>query len=337
VSFEDALLDAIPFLQNLPRVREHEKTARARLTAFRLAHPGVDVDLVVDAPPGSPAVDFDLLLRRDADGTLAVGWRPDGGNPWSVPYSEHWASNLVLTVNHLDLTVQDALQALRVGENVDCELPTHLVNHCLIAAEILKDPPAVSDAELQIAADAFRSARGLHSAEVTTRWLSEAGLSMNRFEELLKTTVQARKLKERIATDRVRDYFVSHAEDLAMITMLRAHAESEESLPDLTGLQAEVVARALECATGIDSRVRICVETGLPARVFPSLPADSRDPVIGTVIGPVRHDGEYWCGRILRRLPSRWDRETRAFVEERLFATWLEEERAKADIVWHWM
>jgi putative peptide maturation system protein len=341
MTFENALLDAIPFLRTLPRARGLQDRVRAQLAAFRAAHPDVGVDLVVDSPPGRTEVDFDLLLLCEAEGTVAIGWRPDAGMPWSVQYSEHWASSLVLSVNDLDMTIQDALQALRLSGEAESDLPTRLVDHCLIAAAILADPPLVSDTELQSGADRFRSARGLHDAEATGRWLAEAGLSLERFEALLKTTVQARKLRDRITGDQVAAYFESHTDSLAMATVIRVDSASEDSLPDLNASAASIgglVDRSLACLDTDDNPgVRICIETGFLPRVLPSLPPESVVPPAGTVIGPGRLGAEYWCCRVLRRLSPLLNQETYGFIQERLFASWLEGERAKARIRWHWM
>ena len=336
MSLEKALLGAIPFLRTLPRASGLEQGVWAQLAAFRAAHPEVGVDLVVDHPPGRLDVDFDVLLQGEAEGTIAVGWRPDAGMPWSVQYSEHWASSLVLSVNGLDLTIQEVLQALRLAGEGAGDLSTRLVDHCLIATAILKEPPSVSDAEVQGAADGFRAARGLLDAETTERWLREAGLTMERFEALLKTAVQARKLKERIAEKQVAAYFASHAASLAKVTVVRAHSASRDSLPDLSGSAATIGGLVdLALARGSsddDPRVRIVVETGFLPRVLPSLAPEFTAPPVGTEIGPVRHGGEYWCGHVLRRLPPRLDRETHGFIQERLFESWLEGERAKAEV-----
>ena len=100
--------------------------------AFQQAHPEVSAELLIDKPPGHPEMDFDLYLHSDTSGALALGWRPDRAMPWVVQYSEHWASNLVLSVNGRDLTVQEALQALRLHESTGSDLATELVNFCLI-------------------------------------------------------------------------------------------------------------------------------------------------------------------------------------------------------------
>jgi len=237
----------------------------------------------------------------------------------------------VLSVNAIDVTIQDAFQMLRMSGDAESDLSTRLVDHCLIAAAIIKDPPVVSDSEIQSAADGFRWARGLHSAEATERWLLEAGLSIERLEALIKTTVQARKLKERITAEQIGAYFSSHTDSLAMVTVIRAHSASEDSLSNLTISLAtidELVNRA---------GIRIVIETGFAPTVLPSLPPETTAPPAGTVIGAVQHRGEYWCGQVIRRLTPRLDQETEHFIQDQIFASWLDEERAKAHITWHWM
>lgn len=332
-----ALSDALRFLKDLPRRREQEPTAWARLAAFRAAHPGLSADLVIDLPPGSEDVDFDLLLRQDDTGSVAIGWRPDRGDPWSVQYSEHWASNLVLSVNDVDLTIQDALLALRLGGGLISDLSKQLVDHCLIVAEILRRPPDISDEEAQGAADAFRLARGLGDSECTQRWLSESGLTLSRFEELIKTTLQLRKLKEGIPAQQARAFFEAHKEDFATVTLLRLQVPSDDVLPGLEGSlsNGEMVERLLSACADNPS-LSVSIESGFATYVLRSLPAATSAPE-GSFVGPGRNGGEYWCGRILRRCAPAWDPRSLAFVREHLFEAWLAEERAKARIVWHWL
>src|SRR5262245_32273598 len=107
--FEAALSEGIAFLRDLPPGRGEVAASRSRLEAFRAAHPGLRVDLLVDQPPGSPRVDYDLLLGGPDGSTVALNWRPDRGLPWVVDYADHWAANFVVSVNRKDVTVQQAL------------------------------------------------------------------------------------------------------------------------------------------------------------------------------------------------------------------------------------
>jgi putative peptide maturation system protein len=335
---EEALLHAVSFLKSLPRTRGLEENAWARLAAFRAAHPDVAIDLVIDRPPGCPHIDFDLLLR-DLDGTIAVGWRPDGGIPWSVRYSEHWASNLVLSVNDFDVTIQDALLMLRLNEEDASDLMTRLVDHCLIAATILKDPPPVSDTELQDAADRFRSARGLHSSDATQRWLSDSGISMERFEALLKSSMQERKLEERITANRVPDYYSDHTDSLGTVAVFRLHSASKSSLIKLTADNKRGLTDAAwgSLTSEAGTLLKVSALTGFPEIVLPSFVPGSTALRPGAIIGPVKHRAEYWCGQILQCFPPQLNQATYAFIQQRLFASWLQEQREAAKIRWHWI
>lgn len=338
----EALVDGVQLLRNLPRERAREHDALAQYETYRAAHPEVDAKLFVDKQPGHPEVDFDLYLQSDASGALAVGWRPDRAMPWEVKYSEHWASNLVLSVNGRDVTVQEALQALRLsGHAGGANLSTELVNFCIVDSAITKDPPFVSHSEVQIAADGFRASRGLYDAGATDLWLAEAGLSIERFEALVKTQVQKRKLRERITSDQVQAYFASHNESLARIAVVRLHSLSEQAL-DTVSLSELAIVDLVERSLGDqssngDSRVEMVIETGLAEDVLAMLPAGSMTTLPGKVVGPVKTNEGYCLFRILRRTPARLDRNTFNRVQERLFALWLSAERAKAEISWHWM
>jgi hypothetical protein len=70
-----------------------------------------------------------------------------------------------------------------------------------IAAAIAAMPPP-SLAEIQAAANAFRQANGLVSADETHQWLAEMGLSRAAFQKLLQWGVQARKVHSRATTHR---------------------------------------------------------------------------------------------------------------------------------------
>ena len=315
--------------------------ALAQFAGFRAAHPEVDADLFIDRQPGHPEIDFDVFLQVDVAGTIAVGWRPDRAMPWSAQYSEHWASNLVVSVNGRDLTVQEALQALRLNGATGSDLSTALVNYCLVSSAIADDPPLVSDSELQAASDGFRAARGLYDAETTDRWLAEGGLSIDSFEALVKARVQERKLMDRITADQVEAYFAAHTESLAKMTVVQMHLASTETLevlPLSENAIGDFMKRAFSGQLGdSDLGITIAMETGFAEEVLPMLPRDSTPPPVGTLVGPKLHCGEYWFVQVLRRTPARLDQDTQRRIQAKIFASWLDAQRAKAQIRWHWM
>ena len=70
--FDDALTSAVRFLQGVSRERDAASASRSRFESFRAAHPGVEAHLAIDRPPGSPRVDYDILIRHPAGGTAAA-------------------------------------------------------------------------------------------------------------------------------------------------------------------------------------------------------------------------------------------------------------------------
>src|SRR4051812_25408887 len=114
-AFDVALMHGILLLRGLPRRREEGAEARKGMDSFRTAPPGGRADLLVDKPPASRKVDYDLLLTHPDGGTVALTWRADEGIPWSVQYADHWAANYVVTVDADHVTVQEALLALKLA------------------------------------------------------------------------------------------------------------------------------------------------------------------------------------------------------------------------------
>src|SRR3954471_23223392 len=130
--FNAAVVHATEFLKSLPRTREQERSANELLNQFRSQHPDVRADLLMDQPPGSIRVDYDLLLGESDNGTLALSWRADNEDPWVVQYTEHWAANFVVTVNEHNVRVQDVLLLLKMIGQRDNRLLEDIVDQGLV-------------------------------------------------------------------------------------------------------------------------------------------------------------------------------------------------------------
>ena len=83
--------------------------AYEKLKAYREAHSNLRADLLIDRPPCSHRMDYDLFLGLPDASTLALSWRPDAGIPWNVEYADHWSANFVVTVNGWHTTIQQAM------------------------------------------------------------------------------------------------------------------------------------------------------------------------------------------------------------------------------------
>ena len=336
LAFRDILADGSSLLRELPRRRDDVADARARFEQFRASHPEVQADLLVDQPPGAPMVEYDLLIGHPDGGTVALSWRADHGSPWCVEHTEHWAANFVLSVNDVHVTVQHAILSLKLAAQRSPDVFASLVDEQLIGQEIEKDPPPVSDEELQAEADVVRAANNLHRADATLRWLEEMSISIERFEDLLRFGVQVRKLKERVAGERVAAYFDSHAALYDTIQFFRVDAKDEEHIRRLAdAARTEGFWPALQAwsteARGVGVRGSLASQYALEAP--PAVSA--AEP--GTILGPLADGQRHWMAAILGRLAGRLDEQTRAAIRDVLFEEWLAERRAGADVRWHWM
>lgn len=329
------LSHAVLLLRELPRGREDVGDARSRFEGFRATYPGVRADLLVDQPPGSRQVDYDLLLEHPEGGTVALSWRADDAIPWSVEYADHWAANHVVTVNNHGLTVQQALLFLKLVSSQSPDLMTEMVDQALIAQAIDENPPSVNKEELQAAADEFRSADGLYSADGTHRWLEETGLSVTRFAELLRRVIQRRKLEERVTKDQIQPYFQAHRESFDTVQFFRVDTQNKAvarrlvESPRKKSLLLATHARLTGAEGG-------GLEGSLISRYARDLPSNLANAPPGKVVGPVAEGGGFWVAEVLQRQPARLDTQTHAAIRDQLFREWLAQRRHQATVRWHW-
>src|SRR3954469_15682309 len=114
LAFDQALRGAIALLRDVPRQRDDVPSAKRQFAAYRQSHPDVPARLAVDLPPGEGRADYDVLLDAGS-GTLAVSWSADDAMPWFLDHADHWAASHVVTVNKSSLTMQEALEVLRIA------------------------------------------------------------------------------------------------------------------------------------------------------------------------------------------------------------------------------
>ena len=336
--FDESLGAAVALLRELPRGRAEVDEARRRLSAFRAANAPLRTDLVVDRPPASTAVDYDLLIEHPEGGTIAMSWRSDDGTPWLVDYSDHWAANYVVSVGEHHITIEQALQALRLRRRHEPGLMEELLREAVIARALAEDPPDVSAEELQLAADEFRSANRLFDAASTHRWLTAMGLSVESFRAMLRGGVQAMKLKERVTARQVERYVNEHHAALERVSYLRVSfasaAAAREAVDDAHaggGLVA-VVSWLSRYGGSADARGTFATEAA--SDLAPVLAAAAS----GVIVGPVSDGARHWIAEVIRRTPATCDdAATRRVAQERLFQEWVDGECARAGVRWHWM
>ena len=332
-AFRAALADAADTLAALPRRRGAVDDARERVARLAAAHPAVRVDVAVQLAPASNEADYDLLLGHPDGGTLALTYRPDRGSPWFVDYADHWAANYVLTVGDLPLTVQQALTALQVRGAESPGLIESLIDDVLVEQEMERDRPEVTPDEAQAAVNAFRAARGLHSAAATHAWLARLGWSVELFQSLIENGVRARKLRERVTANDVEPYFHAHRRDFALVRLFRVETPTAHTAREIAERAAEQgLLGAVERGGG--GRVAGTLST---ARAH-ELPPELADAPVGYIAGPALARGRHWVAEVLARDEVTLDdAATRSAVRDVLFRRWLDAQREGRAVRWHWL
>jgi hypothetical protein len=94
----------------------------------------------------------------------------------------------------VEIDVSEVLEYLRVTGHFAPALRS-VIERTITAEAARAAGIRVSDAELQKAADAFRAGHGLHSAQDTRAWFSENGMTLNRFESFIETSLLIDKFK----------------------------------------------------------------------------------------------------------------------------------------------
>ncbi len=336
--FEDSLGAAVGLLRDLPRGHDDAEEARRRVKAFGSAYPSLRAELVVDRPPASRSLEYDLLLEHPDGGTLAVSWRRDDGTPWLVDHSDHWASNYVVSVGGQHLTIEDVLRALLLRRRHQPELMEDLVREAVLRRALAADPPEVSAEEVQRAADDFRSANGLFDADATRHWLQSMGLSLDAFRDMLRGGVQTRKLRERITRERLDGYFAEHRAEFDVVRFVRADCSIEATAAQLAETARRCGGLAIVVSGMLANENDSSINGMFGTDTVGNLPRELATAPAGTIVGPVASGTHSWVGEVLARTPAALDNpDVRRSVESRVFAQWVEEECTRDGVRWHWI
>ncbi|MGW0588548.1 TIGR04500 family putative peptide maturation system protein [Streptosporangium sp. NPDC002607] len=328
--YPETLAAAVELLRGLPRHRDAVPEARTTVAAWRAANPGSRAQLVVDVRPGTPLVDYDLLVDHPDGGTVAVTASVEDGVPWTIDHSAHWAASKVLSVDGQELSVQTALLTMRAYGERDRTLHDDLIDYCLLTLETWDDE-APSEEELQRASDHFRRRRGLHSRADMLRWLKEVGLTPQAYQNHLFALARTGRFRSRKETESARAYFEDHTADFDHVSA--AWAVGPESRLGELAVQDDPFA-ALGAAVANPSG-ELAVQVA--ERVAAELPAPLRDIAEGVAVGPVPYRDSFLFGAVRHRRPAQPDAATLAVAGRAAFSAFMADRRAKAKIEWYWL
>ncbi|MER5650967.1 TIGR04500 family putative peptide maturation system protein [Streptosporangium sp. NPDC002524] len=216
-SFAVDLAAAVELLRGLPTAGAGAvNDAYRHVRNWSARRPWLRAQLVVDDPPGSTEVGYDLLLSHPDGGTVALSAEVDDGVPWLVDHSTHWAASQILSVDGAGLSVAAGLSAVRDLGTRDRQLHERLVDHRILLTELDDDHEPVTAAEIQRAADEFRRRRGLIGRAETLDWLAEVGMSGEAFRDHVRVQAFIARVRERFAGEPARRYLAEHADEFTV-------------------------------------------------------------------------------------------------------------------------
>jgi hypothetical protein len=152
------------------------------------------------------------------------------------------------------------------------------------------------------------------------------------------------KLRDRIAADRVEEYFRQHSGDFdtAWIARLEVTDESEahELAEQIRAGRQEFFAAAERCYLNAAERGKPPAAALFAAIERREAAAACREQLFaaapGQLVGPVPADTGHALLRVLTIVPARLDDRTCAAIKKILFEDWLAERRQAAQIEWCW-
>jgi parvulin-like peptidyl-prolyl isomerase len=152
------------------------------------------------------------------------------------------------------------------------------------------------------------------------------------------------KLRDRIAADRVDEYFCQHTHDFDKVRIARIEVTDESQAGNL----AEQISDGTQDFFTIAERsFQEAADKGatLPAELFAVIERRQVAPAVGDrlfaaspgqLVGPVKTERGYSLFRVLSFNPARLDDRTVTTIKNILFEEWLAERRQAAQIEWCW-
>lgn len=188
---------------------------------------------------------------------------------------------------------------------------------------------AVSDADLQAAADAFRQSNGLQSAADMMQWLEQAGQSVETFEEGLEHGIILSRLQDAIVTDdEIEKRFLAERTGLeeASLSQIVADtagraAEIRDQIEDgeMDFVEAAQQYSADETGRRAAGHIGWISRSALPdevkAKVFAASPDD--------VLGPIVFEGQHVLLKVWETRAPTLDDGLRARLAAAVYADWI--------------
>jgi parvulin-like peptidyl-prolyl isomerase len=242
---------------------------------------------------------------------------------------------VICTVNGRSITLGEIAPTLKVAGR--WSLVDEAVREAILEEAAAAGGIAVSDDELQHAADSFRTDHKLHSAAETRDWLGKHNLTVDEFEKALMRGVTIAKLRDAIDHDEVRRYFFDHLKSFqwARFAQLvtRDRETAEELLTQIRDDEADF--SSLARRHSIDPETR---QTGgyagtcKRADLNPVVEALVFSAALEEVCGPVETRRGWHLIMVWERGGGQLDDEAITAAREAVFEHWLKRQIDRASV-----
>lgn len=237
-----------------------------------------------------------------------------------------------------DVSLAEVVRSLQLSGKT--ELLAEVARDLIIQIEISKRGLAVSDEELQAAADDFRRDQKLERAVVTQNWLKDRGWSVERLELHLERKLLHDKLIDEVATeDAIRLHFAEHrrAYDQAAISHLVVsdRAVAEELLSQIQEDDADFESLVRQHSTDTTTNQN-GGRLGLSNRLSMSPLIESHvfSASEGQVIGPFETKNGFHLILVERLISGQLDENVSEAIRQDVFESWLAGQIAAANVEW---
>ncbi|MEV1001735.1 TIGR04500 family putative peptide maturation system protein [Nonomuraea sp. NPDC050202] len=319
LSLGPALESGVSLLRGLTRRRSAVEEARRAAATWARSHPALAAQLVSNPRPGSPVVDYDLLIDDPAGGTIMLGVQPDDGTSWLVDHSTHWAAGNLLTVDGMQISMPEAMLMLRSLTRAGLSPQEELVRFCVLRNAAAKEEVGLDD--IQAAADAFRRRHGLTGREAMLKWLERMGMSAEAFHDHMATNAKDDRFRTRMRAELGPEYLARHRDRFARVWAVWALSEDPVEVAELDGSLGD----------HWDLRLtRIRAWSG-------ELPEPLRAAPAGSGVGPVPFGGRFLTGSVHKREEAVADADTLEAAGAAAFEEWLAGAAEQARVTWHWL
>jgi DNA-binding phage protein len=225
---------------------------------------------------------------------------------------------------------------LNSGGRLQPLLQDYLQDRLVVSAALAAGLTIVSE-DVQLAADRFRQANHLSSAEDTHRWLADQQLSLADLEERLETELLITKFQQHLLDEQGEEYFQAHRAKYDRARLRRLVAPSEGAACEYLCRVTQEGASLAELARDhdVDPTARgLRGELGLVARW--QMPIGVADAVFaaapGAIVGPIATPQGFALYQVDEILPAKLDEATADRIREELFQAWVQQRLANIRI-----